>query len=126
MASEIFGTAALFWVLIPLGLVGGALLLVVLSIGWIAGMVTRNRGRRRALMFADTMLTNADAIKANYGEYRATQKLNVLGVVNERSVDRAIDATSEERERRFTEGWERDFAGNAIPVRRSAGRAGSE
>ena len=27
MASEIFGTAALFWVLIPLGLVGGALLL---------------------------------------------------------------------------------------------------
>ena len=49
---------------------------------------------------------DADAIKANYGEYRATQKLNVLGVVNERSVDRAIDATSEERERRFTEGWE--------------------
>ena len=27
MASEIFGTAALFWVLIPLGLLGGALLL---------------------------------------------------------------------------------------------------
>ncbi|MBM5790668.1 MAG: cytochrome b6-f complex subunit PetM [Cyanobacteriota bacterium] len=27
MASEIFGTAALFWVLIPIGLVGGALLL---------------------------------------------------------------------------------------------------
>ena len=27
MASEIFGTAALFWVLIPLGLAGGALLL---------------------------------------------------------------------------------------------------
>jgi iron complex outermembrane receptor protein len=26
MASEIFGTAALFWVLIPIGLVGGALL----------------------------------------------------------------------------------------------------
>ena len=49
---------------------------------------------------------DADAIKANYSEYRATQKLNVLGVVNERSVDRAIDATSEERERRFTEGWE--------------------
>ncbi|MGB1352132.1 MAG: alpha/beta hydrolase fold domain-containing protein [Luminiphilus sp.] len=49
---------------------------------------------------------DADAIKANYGEYRATQKLNVLGVVNERSIDRAIDATSEERERRFTEGWE--------------------
>ena len=49
---------------------------------------------------------DADAIKANYDEYRATQKLNVLGVVNERSVDRAIDATSKERERRFTEGWE--------------------
>ncbi|ABB25642.1 hypothetical protein Syncc9902_0674 [Synechococcus sp. CC9902] len=27
MASEIFGTAAIFWVLIPIGLVGGALLL---------------------------------------------------------------------------------------------------
>ena len=27
MASEIFGIAALFWVLIPQGLVGGALLL---------------------------------------------------------------------------------------------------
>jgi len=27
MASEIFGTAALFWVLIPVGLLGGALLL---------------------------------------------------------------------------------------------------
>jgi cytochrome b6-f complex subunit 7 len=29
MASEIFGTAALFWVLIPVGLLGGALLLRV-------------------------------------------------------------------------------------------------
>lgn len=29
MASEIFGTAALFWVLIPIGLVGGALLLKI-------------------------------------------------------------------------------------------------
>ena len=27
MAAEIFGTAAIFWVLIPVGLVGGALLL---------------------------------------------------------------------------------------------------
>ncbi|MEY3757374.1 MAG: Cytochrome b6-f complex subunit 7 [Cyanobacteriota bacterium] len=27
MASEIFGIAAIFWVLIPLGLAGGALLL---------------------------------------------------------------------------------------------------
>jgi len=27
MASEIFGIAALFWVLIPVGLAGGALLL---------------------------------------------------------------------------------------------------
>jgi cytochrome b6-f complex subunit 7 len=27
MASEIFGTAAIFWVLIPIGLAGGALLL---------------------------------------------------------------------------------------------------
>ena len=27
MASELFGTAALFWILIPVGLVGGALLL---------------------------------------------------------------------------------------------------
>jgi cytochrome b6-f complex subunit 7 len=27
VASEIFGIAAVFWVLIPLGLVGGALLL---------------------------------------------------------------------------------------------------
>jgi len=27
MASEIFGTASLFWILIPVGLVGGALLL---------------------------------------------------------------------------------------------------
>ena len=27
MASEIFGIAAVFWILIPLGLVGGALLL---------------------------------------------------------------------------------------------------
>ena len=27
MASEIFGTAAVFWVLIPLGLFGGLLLL---------------------------------------------------------------------------------------------------
>ena len=27
MASEIFGPAALFWVLIPIGLAGGALLL---------------------------------------------------------------------------------------------------
>mgnify|MGYP006275891041 CR=1 FL=1 len=27
MASEIFGIAALFWVLIPVGLVGGVLLL---------------------------------------------------------------------------------------------------
>ncbi|WP_269623216.1 cytochrome b6-f complex subunit PetM [Prochlorococcus marinus] len=29
MASEIFGTAAIFWVLIPLGLIGGAFLLKV-------------------------------------------------------------------------------------------------
>jgi cytochrome b6-f complex subunit 7 len=29
MASEIFGTAALFWVLIPVGLLGGVLLLRV-------------------------------------------------------------------------------------------------
>lgn len=27
MAAEIFGTAAIFWVLIPVGLAGGALLL---------------------------------------------------------------------------------------------------
>jgi cytochrome b6-f complex subunit 7 len=27
MAAEIFGTAALFWILIPVGLAGGALLL---------------------------------------------------------------------------------------------------
>ena len=31
MASEIFGTAALFWVLIPVGLVGGGLLLKLLK-----------------------------------------------------------------------------------------------
>ena len=31
MASEIFGTAALFWVLIPVGMVGGALLLKLLN-----------------------------------------------------------------------------------------------
>ena len=31
MASEIFGTAALFWVLIPVGMVGGALLLKLLD-----------------------------------------------------------------------------------------------
>lgn len=31
MASEIFGTAALFWVLIPVGLLGGSLLLKVLK-----------------------------------------------------------------------------------------------
>ena len=30
MASEIFGTAALFWVLIPMGLLGGGLLLKLL------------------------------------------------------------------------------------------------
>jgi len=29
MASEIFGTAAIFWVLIPAGLLGGALLLKI-------------------------------------------------------------------------------------------------
>ncbi len=29
MASEIFGTAAIFWVLIPIGMIGGALLLKV-------------------------------------------------------------------------------------------------
>jgi cytochrome b6-f complex subunit 7 len=31
MASEIFGTAALFWVRIPVGLAGGALLLKLLK-----------------------------------------------------------------------------------------------
>lgn len=31
MASEIFGTAALFWVLIPVGLAAGALLLKLLK-----------------------------------------------------------------------------------------------
>jgi cytochrome b6-f complex subunit 7 len=31
MASEIFGTAALFWALIPVGLLGGSLLLKVLK-----------------------------------------------------------------------------------------------
>jgi cytochrome b6-f complex subunit 7 len=31
MASEIFGTAALFWVLIPVGLASGALLLKLLN-----------------------------------------------------------------------------------------------
>ena len=31
MASEIFGTAALFWVLIPVGLLGGSLLLKALK-----------------------------------------------------------------------------------------------
>jgi cation diffusion facilitator CzcD-associated flavoprotein CzcO len=49
---------------------------------------------------------DANAIKANYSDYRAKQRLNVLGVVNERSMDRAIDATPEERTRRFTDGWE--------------------
>jgi len=34
MASEIFGTAALFWVLIPIGLVGGALLLKLQGDSW--------------------------------------------------------------------------------------------
>ncbi|WP_036918077.1 MULTISPECIES: cytochrome b6-f complex subunit PetM [unclassified Prochlorococcus] len=29
MASEIFGTAAIFWVLIPVGLLGGAFLLKI-------------------------------------------------------------------------------------------------
>ena len=29
MASEIFGTAAIFWVLIPVGLAGGGLLLTL-------------------------------------------------------------------------------------------------
>jgi cytochrome b6-f complex subunit 7 len=29
MASEIFGIAAVFWILIPVGLVGGALLLKI-------------------------------------------------------------------------------------------------
>ena len=29
MALEIFGTAAIFWVLIPIGMIGGALLLKV-------------------------------------------------------------------------------------------------
>ena len=48
----------------------------------------------------------AEAIKANYSDYRAKQRLNVLGVVNERAVDRALDATAEERERRFAAGWE--------------------
>ena len=48
----------------------------------------------------------AEAIKANYSDYRAKQRLNVLGVVNERAVDRALDATPEERERRFAAGWE--------------------
>ena len=49
---------------------------------------------------------DAQAIKANYAEYRATQRLNVLGVVDERSMDRTMDATAEERDRRFTAGWE--------------------
>jgi cytochrome b6-f complex subunit 7 len=31
MAAEIFGTAALFWVLIPVGLLGGALLVKLLD-----------------------------------------------------------------------------------------------
>ena len=59
--------------------VGGVLLLVVVAIGWVAGMVTRNRGRRRALMFADTMLGNADAIKASVAAgYPLTECLAVL------------------------------------------------
>jgi len=59
--------------------VGGVLLLVVLAIGWVAGMVTRNRGRRRALMFADTMLGNADSIKASVAAgYPLTECLAVL------------------------------------------------
>ena len=45
-------------------------------------------------------------IKANYGEYRATQKLNVLGVVDERKMERTFDVSAEERASRFTEGWE--------------------
>jgi cation diffusion facilitator CzcD-associated flavoprotein CzcO len=49
---------------------------------------------------------DADAIKANYADYRAKQRLNVLGVVDERSMDRTMDATAEERDRRFTAGWE--------------------
>ena len=49
---------------------------------------------------------DAQAIKANYADYRAKQRLNVLGVVDERSMDRTMDATAEERDRRFTAGWE--------------------
>ena len=45
-------------------------------------------------------------IKANYGEYRATQRLNVLGVVDERKMERTFDVSAEERASRFTEGWE--------------------
>ena len=47
---------------------------------------------------------DAQAIKANYADYRAKQRLNVLGVVDERSMDRTMDATAEERDR-FTAGW---------------------
>ena len=67
---------------------------------------------------------DADAIKANYAEYRATQRLNVLGVVDERSMDRTMDVTAEERDRRFTAGWESGILpGMLFPVCRFAGRA---
>ena len=49
---------------------------------------------------------HTDIIKANYSNYRAKQRLNVLGVVDERSMDRTMDVSAEERDRRFTAGWE--------------------
>jgi len=49
---------------------------------------------------------DASVIKANYAEYRAKQRLNVLGVVDERSLERTMDVSAQERDRRFKSGWE--------------------
>lgn len=54
-------------------------------------------------------LSNAevDAIKSNYSAYRAEQRKSRIGTINpEPQLDRAMEVTSEERARRYKEGWD--------------------
>ena len=76
----------------------GALALLALSGLWFAALVHRNRGRRRALQFANAMLTNADAIKDSVAAgYPLTECLAVLDAFYKVSAQlRASDASTVE------------------------------
>ena len=59
--------------------VAGVVALMLLALGWYAATVARNRARRRALDFAEVMLSNAEAIReARVSGYQLNECLAVV------------------------------------------------